>query len=217
MENRKSLLPKVFMWLFIGILVTFVGGFLISENSSMMESLITSNTYWIFLIVEIVIAVALHSRLSRLNKHVAICLYLLYTFLTGLTVAVIFLAYELDSIMIIFLITSLLFALFAFIGKCTKIDLSKFWVYLLIGLIAIIILGIVNIFLLNNTLNMITSILGIIVFLGYIAYDTQMILKSDIIDDAQKDSYAVIFAFNLYIDFINIFMDLLNLFGNSKD
>lgn len=217
MENRKSLLPKVFMWLFIGILVTFVGGFLISENSSMMEKIITSNVYWIFLIVEIVIAVALHSRLSRFNKHVAICLYLLYTFLTGVTVAVIFLAYELDSIMIIFLITSLLFALFAFIGKYTKVDLSKYWVYLLIGLLAIIVLEIVNIFLLNNTLNMITSILGIIIFLGYIAYDTQAILNSDLMDDAQKESFAIIFAFNLYIDFINIFMDLLNLFGDSKD
>lgn len=217
MENRKSLLPKVFMWLFVGVLVTFVSGFLISDNPSMMEGLITSNFYWVFLIVEIVIALALHSKLSRLNKHVAICLYLLYAFLTGLTVAIIFLAYQLDSIMLIFLITSLLFALFAFIGKYTKIDLSKFWVYLAIGLLAIIILEIVNIFLLNESLNIVTSILGIIIFLGFIAYDVQAILKSDILDEAQKDSYVIIFAFNLYIDFINVFMDLLSLFGDSKD
>jgi FtsH-binding integral membrane protein len=123
----------------------------------------------------------------------------------------------LSSIIIIFLITSVLFAIFALIGKFTKIDLSKFWVYLLIGLIAIIVLEIVNIFVLSEKLNMITCILGIIIFLGYIAYDMQRIIKSQEFDGITEGSYPIVFAFNLYIDFINVFIDLMRLFGDSND
>ena len=214
---EKKLIPNVFMWLFIGLLITFIGGYVISLNENALRNIYTSNLYWIFVVAELIIAFVLNFAVTKLSKPVAICLYIFYTFLTGLTISFLFLAYKLSSIIIIFLITSVLFAIFALIGKFTKIDLSKFWIYLLIGLIAIIILEIVNIFVLSEKLNMITCILGIIIFLGYIAYDMQRIIKSQEFDGITEGSYPIVFAFNLYIDFINVFIDLMRLFGDSND
>lgn len=213
----KKLIPNVFMWLFIGLLITFIGGYVISLNENALRNIYTSNLYWIFVVAELVIAFVLNLAVTKLSKPVAICLYILYTFLTGITISFLFLAYKLSSIIIIFLITSILFAIFALIGKYTKIDLSKFWIYLIIGLLAIIVLEIVNVFVLSEKLNMITCILGIIIFLGYIAYDMQRIIKSEEFDGITEGSYPIVFAFNLYIDFINLFIDLMRLFGDSND
>lgn len=210
-------MPTVFMWMFIGLLITFSSGFIVSEHPEMLSSIFDSNLYWIFIVAEVIIAMVLSFKIATMNKHVAICLYILYTLLTGLNISFIFIAYELPSIMIIFLITSVLFGIFALIGKYTKIDLSKLWVFLLIGFVGIIILEIVNVFLLSNSLSIFTCILGLVVFLGYTAYDIQRISRSYELDDVDNSSYPILFAFNLFIDFINIFLDLLRLFGDTKD
>ena len=212
---KKSLLPSVFMWLFIGLLITFIGGYVISLNEEALVNI--SKYFWIFVIIEVGIAIVLNIFVTKLSKPVAICLYILYTFLTGLTISFIFLAYKLSSIIIIFLVTSILFAIFALIGKYTKIDLSKFGIYLFMGFIAIIIIGIINIFLMNNTLNMLSCILGVVIFLGYVAFDVQRIIRSGDYDDVKDTSIPIVFAFNLYIDFINLFLDLLSLFGDASD
>ena len=214
---KRELLPQVFTWLFIGLLITFIGGYVVSLNENMLANIFTSGWYWAFVIAEVIIALVLNMRVAKMNKNVAICLYLFYTFLTGLTISFIFIAYKLSSISVIFLITSILFAIFALIGKYTKIDLSKIWIYLTIALIAIIVLSIINMFVLSEKLDMITCIIGIVVFLGYIAYDMQRISRSQDYDQINDTSYPIVFAFNLYIDFINLFIDLLRLFGSKND
>ena len=211
---RTKLLPKVFLWLFIGLLITFISGYFVSTNTKMLGNIYNSGLYWVFVILEVVVAFILSLKVATLNKHVAICLYIFYTFLTGLTISFVFEAYKIDSIIIIFLITSVLFAIFALIGKFTKIDLSKFWVYLLIGVIAIVVLSIVNTFILSEKLNIFTCILGIVVFLGYVAFDINRIVKTPDYDEISDSAYPIVFAFNLYIDFINVFLDLLRLFGD---
>ncbi len=213
---KSKLLPKVFMWMFIGLLITFASGYFVSTNTKMLENIYNNNLYWIFVVLEVVVAFILTLKVATLNKHVAICLYIFYTFLTGLTISFIFEAYKIDSIVIIFLITSILFGIFAIIGKFTKIDLSKFWIYLLIGIIAIVVLSIINIFVLSEKLNIFLCILGIVVFLGYTAYDVNRIIKASELDEVEDKAYPIVFAFNLYIDFINIFLDLLSLFGDYK-
>lgn len=217
MKKKKKLLPSAFMWLFIGLLITFVGGYVISENPKMLDNIFNGSLYLIFAIAEIVIAIVLAVRVAKMKKSTAICLYIMYTFLTGLTISSIFVAYELSSIMIVFLITSVLFGIFALIGKFTKIDLTKFWVYLLIGLIAVVLLEVINIFIMNETLDIISCILGIVVFIGYTAYDVKRIVKSSDIEGIEDTSFPIYFAFELYLDFINIFMDLLRLFGNNDN
>ncbi len=212
---RKDILPKVFGWMFLGLVVTFVAAYTVSLNTNMLENIYSGGTYWILLIVELVLAGVLSVRIRKMKGVTATCLYLFYTFLTGLTFSFIFVAYEMSSIIFIFLVTAILFGIFAIIGKFTKMDLSRIGTYLFMGLLGILILYVVNIFIANETLDMVACIISIVIFLGYIAYDVQRILRSDY--QIEDRNLAIIGAFSLYLDFINIFIDLLNLFGNSKD
>ena len=114
------------------------------------------------------------------------------------------------------MITAILFGIFALFGKVTNIDLSKFSTFLFIGLIGVILLQIVNIFLMNNTLDMIACVISLIIFLGYIAWDMQKIRYLSETGN-NSDNMAIIGAFELYLDFINVFIDLLRLFGREQD
>lgn len=212
--NKKTL-PQVFGWMFVGLMVTFISAYIVSINTNMLENIYSGSLYWIFVIVELGLAIWLSARIHKMSDTTATILYLIYTFITGLTLSFIFVAYEMSSIIVIFLVTSILFGIFALIGKYTNIDLTKFGTYLFMGLIGLIILSIINIFLANGTIDMIASIVGIIIFLGYTAYDVQKMMKLD--GMLEERNYAIIGAFSLYLDFINIFLDLLQLFGDSKD
>lgn len=213
MKNKA--LTKVFGWMFLGLLITFITGYTVSFNAN-IPSNIYGKYYILFVIVQLVVAFILHHRITKLSVATATCLYLFYAFLTGLTFSFIFVAYELSTIIYVFLATSLIFGIFALIGRITKIDLSKISTYLMMMLIGIIVLEIINIFLANNTINMLLSIVGIVVFVGFIAYDVQKISRNEELYIKNRN-YAIIGAFSLYIDFINIFIDLLNLFGSSRD
>ena len=142
----------------------------------------------------------------------AIISYLLYSILTGTTLSVIFAAFTTGSIAIVFGITALIFAIFAMIGYTTKADLSKWTNILLIGLLAVIIVGIINIFIGSDMVALVTSIITVILFIGFIAYDIQKIkYLTTVMDDENK--IAIIGALELYLDFINIFIHLLSIFG----
>ncbi len=210
----KKVLPNVFLWLFIGLLITFTTGFMVSTNANMVKNLFGGYLYVILAIVEIGLAVFLSMRINKMKPTTATCIYLLYTFLSGLTFSMIFLTYKIESIIFVFLIAAILFGIFALIGKFTKIDLSKIGIYLLMAFLGILILNIINIFLMNRTLNIITCSIGIIVFLGYTAYDIQMIKRMDV--GFGTRNVAIYGALSLYIDFVNLFIDLLNLFGDSR-
>ena len=207
---------KVFGWLFVGLAITFVGGYLVSAQPGVMAKIFSGSLYYIICIAEVVVAVILGVRIHKMQPSTAKILYILYAFLTGLTFSSIFLIFSLSSITSVFLISSLLFGIFALIGSKTKFDLSKIGTFLLMGLIGVIVLEIVNIFILSNTLNMGLCILSLIIFLGYTAYDIQRI--GYMADSGEIDEkYAIYGAFQLYLDFINIFIKLLRLFGKERD
>lgn len=212
---KNNFLSKVYTNLFIGLLVTFLTGIIVSTNIRATLFFCSGCIPFILAIAEIIIAIILPSKIYSLSKTTAKILYILYAVLTGLTFSSIFIIYEIPSIIWMFLITSILFGIFSIIGKTTKIDLSKIGTYLFMGLIGIIILSIINIFIYNNTLDMISCIIGIIIFLGYIAYDIQKIIKLDYYN-LSEDNLATIGAFSLYLDFINIFINLLRLFGKQR-
>lgn len=212
---KSEALPKVFGWMFIGLLITFITAYSVSFNVDVSENIY--GKYYLFLVIaEVVIALVLSIRIHKLNPTLATCLYLFYTFLTGLTFSFVFLEYELSSVVYIFLATSIIFGIFALVGRFTKIDLSKLGTYLVMMLFGIVILSLINIFIASNTINMVTAIIGIVLFVGYVAYDVQRITRNDDLYSESRN-YAIIGAFQLYLDFINIFIELLNLFGNSKD
>ena len=139
-------------------------------------------------------------------------LYIGYTALTGLTFSSIFVVYEIESIIWIFLATSIVFICFSYIGKTMNVDLRKMGIYLMVLLFAVIILEVINIFIMNQTLDMITCIIALAIFVAYVAYDIRKISYYD-----ETDNMAIIGAFDLYLDFINIFLRLLELFGKRKD
>lgn len=213
MENK--IYTKVFLWMFIGLLVTFLTGAYTSTNIDALEVIFSQGLYWAFAVAEIVLAIILSARIHKMQPTTAKILYLLYTFLTGLTLSSIFIVYKLQSIMLVFLVSSILFLVFALIGHFTKIDLSKIGIYLIMILFGIILCSIINIFLGNETFDIIISCISVVVFLGYIAYDIQKIKRID--GMLPEDNLAVIGAFELYLDFINLFLDLLRLFGKSDD
>ena len=213
MENK--IYSKVYLWLFIGLLVTFITGVYTSTNVDALSAIFNNGFYWILVIVELGLAIFLSARIHKMSATTARISYLLYTFLTGLTLSSIFIVYKLESILLVFGITAVLFLIFAIIGKTTNLDLSKFGTYLLMILLGIIICSIINIFLNNTMFDLVISCISIVVFLGYIAYDVQKIKKLD--GFLTDDNLAVIGAFELYLDFINIFIDLLRIFGKTDD
>ena len=218
MENE--ILSKIFKWLFLGLLVTFGVAYItlvnVVNNYNLARTLFSGGTYWIIAIIEIVIAIILGTRIYKMKGSTAKILYLAYSALTGLTFSTIFIAYELTSIIYVFLATSLILGIFSYIGKNTNIDLTKFGTYLLMSLIGIIILEVINIFWMNNTLNMILCIVSIILFMIYIAYDIQKVKMLSSMG-VPEENLAIMGAFQLYLDFINIFIKLLRLFGNRRD
>ena len=211
-----KVMSKVFLWMFVGLLVTFGTGYYVSTQENMLYNIFAGGVYWIIIIVEFLLVIILSARIRKMNPMTAKIMFLLYSFVTGVTFASIFVAFELSSIMFVFLISALLFGSFALFGHLTKLDLTKISTFLLMGLFGIILCVIIKYFLGNETFDIVISCISVIVFLGFTAYDIQKI-KLLSYDFEEEDNLAIIGALELYLDFINIFLDLLKLFGNSKD
>ena len=218
MDNK--IYSKVFLWLFVGLLITFGIGYgmqyIVLNNENIAKIIFNNVGFWIIIILEIVIAIFLSARIAKMSSTTAKILYILYSIITGVTFSAIFIMFKLSSIVFIFLVTSVIFGIFAVIGSKLKIDLSKFGIYLFIALIGIIIVEIINIFIGSTTLEMVIAAVSILIFTLYIGYDIKKIqfLSNKDIDE---DNIAIYGAFQLYLDFINIFIRLLELFGNAKD
>ena len=184
----KNIYSKVYLWLFIGLLVTFLTGAYTASNKDALSVIFTKGYYWIFALVELGVAIFLSVRITKMSATTAKVCYLLYTFLTGLTFSTIFIAYKLTSIIMVFGITSVLFLGLALVGMYTKKDLTKLGSYLFMALIGILISIFINVFLHNSSFDIMICIVSIIIFLGYIAYDINKI--------------SILPLFPLYINFL---------------
>lgn len=212
---KNNLYSKMFMWMFVGLLITFLVGYYVSTNENMIYNIFATKFYWVIYISEIVTVIVLSARILKMSKNGAIFGFLLYSFLSGLTFSSIFLTFKMSSIIFIFLITALVFLIFALIGYFTKINLTKLGTILFMGLIGILIASLINIFVQSQTFDLILVIIGIIVFIGYIAYDINKVKRLE--GQIDEDKLSIIGALELYLDFINLFIRLLQLFGKSKD
>lgn len=205
---------KMFMWLFIGLLITFVGGYSLSLNEVLLSEILTVG-YLPIIVIELLIAILMGTRIQKMNPLTAKICYIIFSITTGVTFGVLFKIFELASIMSIFLVCSILFAVLAFIGYTTKKDITKLGTILFVSLIGIILLGIVNIFLKSTMLEFGLSVVGLLIFMGYVIYDMKNVKL--LIESIGDDKAAVYGAFQLYLDFINMFIRLLELFGKRKD
>ena len=215
MLQDNKIFSKIFFWMFIGLAITFGVGYYVSLNENMLYN-VFSKYYMFFIIAELVVVIWLSARINKMQPMTAKILFCIYSFITGLTFSSIFVVYEMMSIMLIFGITSLIFLIFALIGYYTNIDLTKLGVYLFMGLIGIIICSIINIFIGSYKFDLGITIVCLIIFIAYIAYDIQVI-KKRLYHISNEDNLAIYGALQLYLDFINIFIRLLRLFGKSRD
>ncbi len=211
----QRVFAKVYMWMFIGLLVTFVTGYVVSINENMVYNVFSTGLFPILLIAEIGVVIFLSARINKMSFVGCVISFLLYAILTGITLSLIFIVYKLDSIIFVFGITAFIFALFALIGYFTKIDLSKIGTILFMGVIGIIIASIISVFVNNAAFDLGLIIFGLIIFVCYVAFDIQRI-KNRMTTMNDPDKVAIYGALQLYIDFINIFIRLLSLFGGRK-
>lgn len=216
-----ALMRKVYVWMALALVITGITAFGIANNPSLAYTIVTNRLlFWGLVIAEFGLVVAISGAINRLSITTATLLFILYSVINGATLSVIFLAYTLTSIANVFFITAGTFGVMAFLGYTTKKDLTSLGRMMFIGLIGIIIATIVNLFLGSSMLNMIVSYVGVVVFVGLTAYDSQkikyMLYEADSMDEgAQK--LALLGSLTLYLDFINLFLMLLRIFGGNKD
>ena len=215
MENNNQVYSKMFTWLFIGLLITFATGYCLAQNTVLMAEILTVGIIPI-IVIELGIALFLGVRLSKMNPITTKILYLIYSITTGITFSVLFVAFKMDSIISIFLLTSIIFGVLAVYGYTTKQDLTKFGTILFISLISIVIFSLINvIFIKSASFDLTLTIIGTLVFAGYIAYDVNNVKY--LMGNIGEEKAAVYGAFQLYLDFINLFIRLLELFGKRND
>lgn len=206
---------KVFMWMFVGLFITFITGYYGYTNGNILRFLYEKGGLLWIILAELAVVVILSLRIKKMKPTTAIMSFLLYSFLTGLTFSSIFIVYKLSSIIFVFLTAAVVFGIFSIIGFFTKIDLSKFGTFLMMMLVGIIVISLINMFVGNSGMDIIISIISLIVFIGFTAYDVQKIKYMG--NSINENNLAILMALQLYLDFINIFIDLLRLFGKTND
>ena len=216
-------LAKVFSIMTIGLGITTVVAFLVSHFFEAMFYAL-GDAFLIAILVaavaEIIIAIVLGTRLTKLSKKACWILYIVYSVLTGISLSGIFMAYTTASVWVCFGVTALMFGCMALIGHNTKVDLTKFTSLIRPALIAIIVATILNALIFKSDfLSWIITYVGIILFLGLIAYDMQMLRNYYNVgfnNEEMGEKLMIMGAFQLYLDFINLFIRILSLFGKKK-
>ena len=215
------LMRKVYLWMTMALVITGFTAYYVATSETLLTLLLTNQiVFWVLVIGELALVIGLSAAINRLSLTTATLMFVLYSVVNGATMSFIFLMYTASSITNVFFITAGTFAAMALYGYFTKSDLSSWGKYLLMALIGIIIATVVNIFTKSQGLAVIINYLGVLVFVGLTAYDSQkikmMLLQMpDAGEAAQK--VALLGALSLYLDFINLFLYLLRLFGSKRE
>jgi uncharacterized protein len=216
---QQAFLTKVYGWMMLGLLVTALSSFFTITNESVMRFVFGSKiTFYGLFIVQFGIVIFLAARIQKMTASVARAMFVLYSAITGITLSSIFLAFTAESIASTFVIASLMFGSMALYGYFTKKDLAGVGQFMMMGLIGVVIASVVNIFMGSDSLSWLISI-TVVVFTGLTAYDTQkMKAMSYVMLDGEEVAAkgAIIGALQLYLDFINLFLALLRLFGDRR-
>ncbi len=214
------LMRKVYVWMTLALVITGVTAYGVATSPGLMMAIATNKLlFWGLIIAEFGLVVAISAAINKLSLTTATLLFVLYSVINGATLSFIFAIYTMSSIASVFFITAGTFAVMAVIGYTTKKDLTSMGKILFMALIGIIIATIVNIFLKSTGLQMIVSYLGVLIFVGLTAYDSQkikqmLLMAPDAGAGAQK--IALLGALSLYLDFVNLFIYLLRIFGRRE-
>lgn len=220
-QVMPALMRKVYTWMALALAITGVVSFGVASSPTLVASIFSSSSSLIILLIaELALVWWMSARIDKLTLSTATVLFIVYSVLNGVTLSCIFLVYTMSSIATVFFITAATFGAMALYGYTTKTDLSSMGKILFMGLIGIIIATVVNLFLKNSMLDMIISYVGVLIFVGLTAWDTQKIKRmlTDYAGDMSENSQkiALMGALTLYLDFINLFIYLLRIFGKKN-
>ncbi len=215
-----ALMQKTYLWMAMALAITGLTAYVVATNPTLMGLMFQyPNAIWLFFIAEIGLVIALSAAIEKLSLPVATLLFVVYSVLNGVTFSTLFYVYTMGSLASTFFITAGTFGVMSAVGFFIKKDLSAMGKFLLMALIGIIIATVVNVFLGSQGLDLIVTYLGVLIFVGLTAYDTQKIKNMFLMApdaSAHTQKYAVLAALTLYLDFINLFLYLLRLFVNRK-
>jgi hypothetical protein len=211
---------NVFSWMFAGLALTSVAALYTASSPALLRAIFGNKIVFYALIFgELGLVIAISGAINRLRAGAATGLFLLYSALNGVTLASIFLVYTGASIAGTFVVAAGMFGAMAVFGAVTKRDLTSWGSFLFMGLIGVVIASLVNLFLKSAMVAWVASMCGVVVFVGLTAYDTQKIKAigaAGFMDAAARRKASIMGALALYLDFINLFLSLLRLFGSRK-
>lgn len=216
-DQINTAMGRVYFHMMLAVLTSMVVSYLVGSSQGLMQFFFTGWMKWVTIFAPLAAVFGVTFALSS-NPPRPVAVGLLHGFaaLMGLSFATIFVVYTMGSIMTAFMGGAVLFGVMSFYGYFTRRSLESLGQFLFVGLIAVIIASIINLFIGSTVMQMVISAIAIIVFLGLTAYDTQQIREAVSVEDA-SGTQEVIGALTLYLDFINLFISLLQLFGGKKE
>jgi uncharacterized protein len=221
--KTNSFIRSVYNWMAIALALTGVTAYYVSHNQTLFQLIYgTPGLIMILIFAELGFVFFLATRIQKLNATTATALFTIYSILNGITLSYIFLRYTATSIVSTFIICSATFLACSVYGMVTKKDLTSLGGFMFMGLIGIVVASVVNIFLQSSGMQMIISYIGVVVFIGLTAYDTQKLKTMAVTlpnnaSGAMVRKGALMGALSLYLDFINLFIMMLHIFGGSRD
>jgi hypothetical protein len=222
-HEQRTFFMKVYLWMGLGLVVSGITSVWVASTPSMAHVILGNNaTFYLLLAVELLLVLILASTIQKktLSAHALEFLFLAYCFTTGLTLAVIFSIYAISSIISLFFVTAGVFVSMSLFGYFTEHDLTSSGHVLLFGLLGVVLTSVVNLFLRNAAVDWVVSSVGVLVFTGLIAYDTQKLKAFDVdgtVEGSEEETReAIDGALELYLDFINLFLKLLRIFGRKR-
>lgn len=221
-EGLRSYMLRIYNYMGIGLAVTGLVAFFFSQyaisNPAVAQAVYGSPLSWVIMLAPLGFVIALSFGINKMSFATAQMVFWAYAAVMGLSLSSIFLVYTGSSIARVFFITAAMFGAMSLWGYTTKRDLTGMGSFLMMGLIGLIVASIVNIFLGSSALEFGISVLGVLIFVGLTAYDTQKIKEMYVEMDGAEvmGKKAIMGALTLYLDFINLFLMLLRLFGNRE-
>lgn len=219
----SGIMSRVYLWMAAALLLTAGTAYITASTPAMLQLIYgNSAAIWVLFVGEIALVMGISAGINRLAPAMATTLFLVYSVVNGLTLSSIFFAYSVGTIYQAFAASALMFGGMSIYGLTTKRDLSAMGSWLLMGLIGLIVASVINIFWANSTMDAIITYLGVFLFVGLTVYDTQKIKDMCAAAEAYGDAaaprrVAVLGALSLYLDFINLFLYILRLFGRNRD
>jgi len=219
----NGFIRSVYNWMAIGLALTGFAAFFVAGNETLINIIFGNQIIFFGLIIgELALVFSISARISKIKASTATSLFVLYSVLNGITLSSILFIYTMSSIASTFFICALTFGICSVYGMVTKKDLTGIGQFMFMGLIGIIVASLVNLFIGSSGLSMIISYLGVFIFVGLTAYDTQKLKQMALTQPADLDASAIrkgaiLGALTLYLDFINMFLFLLHIFGGSRD